>query len=134
MFNNIFCKMKVKKIIHWGGGLGEWARTVLISSWKCNFSIYLDIKVYYLNIQAITRLLCLLLVLYVLVPFIHSFFYLTTALLKSEIFQHSNILQKLYNFSVKCIIKKNYFSSYGPLNPKGFEVSIYVPKFANSNK
>ena len=48
MFNNIFCEMKIKKVIHWGG--------VLISSWKCNFSIYLDIQVYYLDIQAITTL------------------------------------------------------------------------------
>ena len=23
MFNNIFCEMKGKKVIHWGGGLGE---------------------------------------------------------------------------------------------------------------
>ena len=52
--------------------------TVLISSWKCNFSIYLNIQVYYLYIQAITTLLCLILVLYVLVPSIHSFFYLAT--------------------------------------------------------
>ena len=36
--------------------------TVLISSWKCNYSIYLDIQVYYLDIQAISTLLCLLLV------------------------------------------------------------------------
>ena len=33
---------------------------ILISSWKCNFSIYLDIQVYNLDIQAITTLLCLL--------------------------------------------------------------------------
>ena len=47
-------------------------RTVRISSWKCNFSIYLDIQVYYLNIQAITTLVCLLLVLYVwFLLFIH---------------------------------------------------------------
>ena len=70
----------------WGLGNGG---TVLIMSWKCNFSIYLDIQVYYLNIQAITTLLCLLLVLCKLFPSIHSFFYLTTALLKSDIFQHS---------------------------------------------
>ena len=37
--------------------------TIQIASWKCNFSIYLDIQVYYLDIQAITALLCLLLVL-----------------------------------------------------------------------
>ena len=49
MFNNIFCEIKGKKVIHWVG----WG-TVLITSWKCNFSIYFDIQVYYLNIQAIT--------------------------------------------------------------------------------
>ena len=64
MFNNIFCEMKGKKVIDWGGPGGNWG-TVLISSWKCNFSIYLDIQVYYLDIQPITTLLCLLLVLWV---------------------------------------------------------------------
>ena len=83
MFNNIFCEVKGKKVIHWGGQ-GNWG-TVLITSWKCNFSIYLHIQVYYLDIQAITTLLCLLLVLYVLFPSIHPFFYLTTALLNSDI-------------------------------------------------
>ena len=39
-----------------GGGAGGNGGTVLISSWKCNFSIYLDILVYYLDIQAITTL------------------------------------------------------------------------------
>ena len=92
MFNNFFFEMKGKKVIHWGGNGG----TGLILSWKCNFSTYLDIQVYYLDIQsyyldiqAITTLLCLILVLYVLVPSIHSFFYLTTALLKNDIFWHS---------------------------------------------
>ena len=70
--------MNIKKIIHWGGPGG----TVLIYSCKCNFSIYLDI-------QAISTLLCLLLVLDVLVPSIDSFFYNTTTLLKSDIFWHS---------------------------------------------
>ena len=67
------------------GGTGGNGGTILISSWKCNFSIYLDIQVYFLDsqvyfldIQAITTLLCLLLVLYVLVPSIHSFFYVAT--------------------------------------------------------
>ena len=87
MFNNFFCEMKDKKVIHWGG-LGEWG-TIQIASWKSNFSIYLDIQVYYLDIQAITTLLCLLFVLHVLVTFICSFCYLTTALLKSDVFQHS---------------------------------------------
>ena len=60
MFYNIFCEMKGKKLSTGGNG-----GTVLISSWKCNFSIYLDIQVYYLDTQAITTLL---LVLYELVP------------------------------------------------------------------
>ena len=78
MFNNIFCEMKGKEVINWGGPGG----IIQIASWKCNFGIYLDI-------QAITTLLCLLLVLYVLVPSIYSFFYCTTALLKSDVFRHS---------------------------------------------
>ena len=41
MFYNIFSEMKGKKVTHWG----EWG-TVLIPSWKCNYSIYLDIQVY----------------------------------------------------------------------------------------
>ena len=87
MFNNIFCEIKGKKVIHWGVENG---RTVLISSWKSNFSIYLDIQVYYLDIEAITTLLCLLLVLYVLAPSSYSFnVYVTTALLKSDVFWHS---------------------------------------------
>ena len=49
MFNNIFCEMNIKKVIHWG----DLGRIVIISSWKCNYSIYLDIKVYYFYIQAI---------------------------------------------------------------------------------
>ena len=64
MFNTIFCKMRwrVKKLStdHWGGPGGN-GGAVLISSWKCNFSIYLDIQVYYLDIQVITTLLCLIL-------------------------------------------------------------------------
>ena len=55
MFNNIFCEVKGKKVIHWGGAGGN-GGTILITSWKCNFSIYLDIQVYYLDIQAITTL------------------------------------------------------------------------------
>ena len=45
-----------------GGAWGNMG-TVQIASWKCNFGIYLDIQVYYLDIQEITALLCLLLVL-----------------------------------------------------------------------
>ena len=70
MFNNIFCESNIKKVIHWSLGVGPGGNggTVLISSWKCNYSIYLDIKVYYMDIQAIYTLLCLLLALDVLVP------------------------------------------------------------------
>ena len=77
--------MKGKKIIHWGGP-GRNGGTIQISSWKCNLNIYLDIQVYYLDIQAITTLLCFLLILYVFDPSIHSIFYATTALLKSDVF------------------------------------------------
>ena len=81
--------MKGKYVIHWGvpGGNGA---PILISSWKCNFSIYLDIQVYYLDIQATTKLLCFILVLYVLLPPIHSIFCVTAALLKSDMFRNSN--------------------------------------------
>ena len=54
--------MSIKKIIHCGGGAAEWG-TVLISAWKYNYNIYLDIQVYDLDIQAIFTLLCFLLVL-----------------------------------------------------------------------
>ena len=81
MLNKKICKMKGKKVIHWVGGNGG---AIQIASWKCNFSIYLDIQVYYLDIKAITTLLGLLLVLYALLPSIYSFFYLTTTLLKSD--------------------------------------------------
>ena len=71
--------MNIKKVIQFG-----WRNrgNVLISSWKCNFTIYSEIQVYYLDIQAITTLLCLLLVLDVLVPSIDSFFSKAIALWK----------------------------------------------------
>ena len=47
--------MKGKKVIHLGGPGGN-GGTVHIASWKCNFGIYFDIQVYYLDIQAITTL------------------------------------------------------------------------------
>ena len=84
--------MKGKKVIHSGGGGWGNVGTVLISSWKCNFGIYLDIQLYYFDIQAITKLLCLLMVLYVLVPSIQSILYVTTALLKSDVFRHSEAI------------------------------------------
>ena len=69
--------LKGKKVIHWGGpgGMGELSKLLLGSV-----------------ILVFTTLLCLLLVLYVLVSSIHYFFYLTTALLKSDVFRHSNSL------------------------------------------
>ena len=124
MLNKNFCEMKGKKVIHWalppqmlkspppwthdrysvmspGGDFnfsdmaGGNGGAFQIASWKCNFSIYLDIKVYYLHIKAITTLLGLLLVCYELLPSIYpsiySFFYLTTTLLKSDIFRHSKV-------------------------------------------
>ena len=84
--------MNIKKVIHWWGWNGDAGGnvgTVLISSWKCNYSIFLDIQVYYLDIQAIFTLLYLQLVLDVLVPSIDSFFYNTTTLLKSDVLWHS---------------------------------------------
>ena len=88
MLNNIFCEMKGKKVIHWGrpGGNGG---TVQILSWKCNFNIYLDIQVYYLDIQAITTLLCLCWFFMCCFLLFIQIFYVTTALLKSDVFQHS---------------------------------------------
>ena len=90
VFSKNFGEMKGKKVITerecWGNG-----GVVQIASWKCNFSIYLDIQVYYLDIKAITTLLGLLLVLYGLLPSIYSFFHLTTTLLKSGIFRHSKV-------------------------------------------
>ena len=90
IFNKNFCEIKGKKVIHWAGGWGN-GGAVQIASWKCNFTIYLDIQVYYLDIKSITTLLGLLLVLYGLLPSIYSFFYLTTTLLKSDIFRHSKV-------------------------------------------
>ena len=55
--------MKGKAVIHWGEGAWGNGGTLQIAFWKCNFGIYLDIQVYYLDIQAITALLCHLLVL-----------------------------------------------------------------------
>ena len=49
-----FVRWKVKKLST--GRAGGNGGTVPIMSWKCNFSIYLDIQVYYLDIQAITTL------------------------------------------------------------------------------
>ena len=47
-----FLRWRVKKLST-AGGLGD-GGIVLILSWRCNFSIYMDIQVYYLDIQAIT--------------------------------------------------------------------------------
>ena len=64
MFNNMFGEMTIKKVIHWGGGGSvDNGGPILISSWNCNYSIYLDIQVYYMDTHAISTLLYLLLVL-----------------------------------------------------------------------
>ena len=70
MFNKNFCEMG-KKVIHQGGGAWGNGGTVQIASWKCNFSFYLHMQVYYLVIQSTTTLLGFLLVLYVLLPSIY---------------------------------------------------------------
>ena len=62
ILNNIFSEMTIKKVIQWGVPRGN-GGTVLIFSWNCNYSIYFDIQVYYMYIQTIFTLLCLLLVL-----------------------------------------------------------------------
>ena len=53
-------RWRVKKLSTGRGGWGN-GGAVQIASWKCNFSIHLDIQVYYLDIKAITTLLGLLL-------------------------------------------------------------------------
>ena len=80
--------MKGKKVIYWGmpGGNGG---TVQISSWKCNFNIYLDIQVYYLDIQPVTKLLCLYWFLMCCFLLFIQIVYVTTALLKSIMFRYS---------------------------------------------
>ena len=55
MFNNIFCEMKGNETHPLWGAWGN-EGTVLFRSWKCNFCIYLNIQVYYLDTQAITTL------------------------------------------------------------------------------
>ena len=106
--------MKGEKVIHRGepGGNG---RPVLISSWKCNFGIYLDIQVYYLDIQTITTLLCLILILCVLLPSIHSIFYVITALLKSDVFHAAlkiDLLAEFYTYKdqTRFVLKRNEVS------------------------
>ena len=61
LFNNIFCEININKVIYREarGNVG----THQISSGNCNYSINLDMQVYYLDIQAISTLSCLLLVL-----------------------------------------------------------------------
>ena len=98
--------MNIKLVIHWGG-LGEMGE-LLIYSWICNYSIYLDIQAYYLDIQAISTHPCLLLVLDVF-PSIDSFFYNITALLKSDVFvtvkkKLLNIKDVEFDFRVGCIL------------------------------
>ena len=44
MFYNIFGEINIKKFIHWGEAM-ENGGTILISSLKCSYTIYLDIQV-----------------------------------------------------------------------------------------
>ena len=84
-------RSRVKKLSTGGGGVGAGGNggTILIMSWKCTFSFYLDI-------QAITTLYASIGYLCV-ASFCLSFFYLTTTLLKSDIFRHSNVFPS-YSF------------------------------------
>ena len=54
--------MNIKKVIYSGGAVGK-GGIILISFWNYNTSIYLDIQVYPLDIQAISTLVYLLLFL-----------------------------------------------------------------------
>ena len=92
MINNNFCEMKDKKVIHCGA-LGN-GGTVLITSWKCNFSIYLDIQEYYLDIQEITRLYAFywLFMFLLLILFIHFSTLQQYCSLEKCRFGHSNDL------------------------------------------
>ena len=78
------------------GGLWEWGNRPNCFL-EVKFRYLLGYQVYYLDIPAITKLLCLLFVLYVLVPSIYSFFYLTTALLKSDVFRHSKVYSSQFS-------------------------------------
>ena len=76
--------MKGKKVIHWGEGRREWGNCpnyVL----EVYFQYLLGYPSILLGYPSNNNTLSLLLVIYVLVNSIHSFFYLTTALLKSVI-------------------------------------------------
>ena len=94
------------------GGNG---RTVLISSWKCNFSIYLDIQVYYLDIQAIPHSmpsigsLC--------VPSIHLFF-----------LSYNHYPEKWHFLSLKSLLLLQ-FSTYR--HPTGFIVKRKQVRITN---
>ena len=86
IFNNIFCEIKGKKDIYWEGG-GSWGELGNRPNYvlEVKFQYLLGYPSILLGYSNNNHTLCLLLVIYVLVPYIHSFFYLTTALLKSDI-------------------------------------------------
>ena len=92
MFNNIFCEMTIKIVFHLRGGGRLNGGTILISSWKCNYSIYLEIQVtqygYPSNIHTFMPSICSWCVI------IHFSIILVikTALRKSDIFRHSKSL------------------------------------------
>ena len=101
MYYNIFCEMKCIKVIHWGGNGG----TVLISSWKCGFIIYLDIQIYYLDIQSITTFLCFLLVLYNLNYSPEKWHFLALKAYSSLSFQPTGIrLDSLWRWNM-CVLR-----------------------------
>ena len=87
--NNIFCEMKGKKVIHWGGGAwGEWGTRpnfVLEVSFQCLLGYPSILLRYPSNNHTFMPYIGT----YVLLPSIHSIFYVTTALLKSDVFRQS---------------------------------------------
>ena len=115
--------------VTWGHG-----GTIQIASWKGNSSVYLDMQVYYFDIPAITTLLCLLLVLYVLVPSIYSIFYLTTALLKSDIFLTQKPTRTVFNLQasdwVHCEEEAGAYYQLSLITSKFLSFFIFIIKVA----
>ena len=78
---------KLWVIIMWMGMAMGMVGTVLISSWKCDFSIYFDIQVITTLYAFYWFFMCWFLLF--ILPSIHSFFNLTTTFLESDVFWHS---------------------------------------------
>ena len=121
MFKFFFCEMG-KNVIHWVGAWGN-GGTFQIASWKCNFSIYLDI-------QAITTLLWLLLVLYVLVPSIDSFIQFIRSPEKWHFQALKNLLLPVFNIQasdwVHCLEETGAYYQLSWLTNKFFFFKLLI--------